>query len=121
MGLTNGRKSIGADVATAEPTMIGAIWIGAEVRLGVDGVPTSSGEADEGRGCARRFGAGIGPCAQASHSGVRISPGTGLGSLERLRRRLLDARDGWGIGSGLSGNPTWMRRQMRTRATTRSW
>jgi hypothetical protein len=41
--------------------------------------------------------------------------------VERVRRRLVEARGSWGRESGLSGNPIWMRRQMRTRATTRSW
>jgi len=44
------------------------------------------------------------PCAQASHSGLQISPGNGVGSLERVRRRL-DARGGWGHGEGLVGQP----------------
>ena len=34
-----------------------------------------------------------------------MSPGKGLGSLERLRRRLLDTRGTWGMGSGLSRQP----------------
>jgi hypothetical protein len=59
-GLTAG-MTIGADVATAEPPMVSAIWIGAEVRLGVDNAPTSAGEADEGRWEARRRGARFGP------------------------------------------------------------
>ena len=48
--------------------MVGAIWSGAEVRLGVDNAPTSAGEADEGRWEARCLGLRIGSlftgCAQ---------------------------------------------------------
>ena len=59
---------IRTDSATAEPPMVGAIWSGAEVRLGVDKAPMSAGEADEGRWAARRLGLCIGGlftgCAQ---------------------------------------------------------
>ena len=43
------RMPIRTEVATAEPPMVGAIWSGAEVRLGVDNAPTSAGEVDKGR------------------------------------------------------------------------
>jgi len=58
--------------------MVGAIWSGAEVRLGVDNAPTSAGEADEGRWEARCLGLRIGSlftgCAQrfVEESGERF-------------------------------------------------
>jgi hypothetical protein len=44
-GLAAG-MTIGTDVATAKPAVIGAIRIGTKVSLGVDGTPAASGEGD---------------------------------------------------------------------------
>jgi len=51
---------IGADVATAEPAMIGAILIRTEVPRGVDRAPTSAGEDHHRRGRAGSLGMRIG-------------------------------------------------------------
>src|SRR5262249_47590406 len=40
------------------------------------------------------------PCSQASQSGLWISPGKGLGSLERLRRGVSGLRGVRGVGRG---------------------
>ena len=45
----------------------------------------------------------------------------GLGSLERLRRGLSDLRGVLEVALGLAGHQTWMRRQSKTRTTSRSW
>ena len=70
---------IGADVATAAPPRVGAIRIGAEVRVGVDGAPTASGEVDEGRWGAWRCGACIGPLFTGLTQRFVDQPGKGLG------------------------------------------
>jgi hypothetical protein len=52
--------AIGAEIAAAEPAIVDAIWIGTEVRLGVDGAPASSGAGDEGRWRAWCLGVFVG-------------------------------------------------------------
>ena len=85
--------------------MIGAIWIGAEVRLGVDGVPTSSGEADEGRGCARRFGAGLGPLRTGLAQRCADQPGNGLGFFGAFAPALVRCEGRLGHWEWLVGQP----------------
>jgi hypothetical protein len=53
--------SIGADVAAAEPTVIGAIWSRTEVCVGVDNPSATSGKCDHGRWRAGRLAPCIGP------------------------------------------------------------
>ena len=77
-GLATG-VPIRPDVAASEPTVIGAIVIRTEVLRGGD--PAALGRV-------------LASCSQVSQSGLWMSPGKGLGSLERVRRRLLDARGG---------------------------
>jgi hypothetical protein len=54
-GLTAG-MAISAEIAAAEPALVGAIGIGTEVRSGVDGAPASSGAGDDWRGRAGCLG-----------------------------------------------------------------
>src|SRR5439155_4241427 len=67
-GLTNGRKSIGADIAAAQPAMIGTIRLWTEVRVGVDSPSATAGVTENRRWEARRLGLRIGclftGCAQ---------------------------------------------------------
>jgi hypothetical protein len=51
---------IGAEVATAEPAVIGAIWSRTEVRVRVDSPSATSGERDHGRWRAGRLASCIG-------------------------------------------------------------
>jgi hypothetical protein len=101
--------------------VIGAILIRTEMPRGVDGASASPREDDHRRWRARALGRVSSPCSQASHRDLWIYPVNGLGSLERLRRGLLGLRDDWGGGPGWSGHQTWMRRQINTKATSRSW
>ena len=101
--------------------MIGAIVIRTAMLSRVDGVPGASGAGEHRRRYARRFGWCIG--TYLTHFAERFmeQPGKGLGSLERLRRGLSGSRDVLEAPLGLAGHPTWMRRQIKTRATGRSW
>ena len=103
-GLTAG-MTIGPDVATAEPAVIGAIWIGAEMRLGVDGAPTSAGEADEGRWGARRCGAGIGPLRTGLAQRFTDQPRKGLGFFGAFASALVGFAERVGHGEWLVGQP----------------
>ena len=93
--------TIGAEVATAEPPMVGAIWIGAEVRLGVDNAPTAAGEADAGRWEARRRGARFGPLFTGLTERFMDESRKGFGGLGTLAsgRGQLAGRLGYGPGS----------------------
>ena len=72
-GLATG-MTISADVAAAEPAVIGAIGLRTEVRLGVDGAPASSGEGMIGGGAPGAWGRASAPCSQASQSGLSDIP-----------------------------------------------
>ena len=58
-GLATGMP-IGADIAAAQPAMIGTIRLWAEVRVGVDSPSATSGVTDDWRWEARRLGRRIG-------------------------------------------------------------
>src|ERR687892_294319 len=103
-GLTAG-MTIGADVATAEPTVVGAIRIRAEVRVGVDGAPTSSGEADEGRWGVRRFGADIGPLHAGLAQRFVDQPGKRLGVFGACASTLVGCGGRLWHSGGLVGQP----------------
>src|SRR5215831_13302233 len=74
-----------------------------------------------GGGAPGALGGASVPFSHASHSGLWISPVKGLGALERWGRSLSSLRDILVVALGWSDHPTWMRRQIKTRATRRSW
>ena len=59
-GLTNGRKSIGTDVATSCPAGIGTVRVRTKLLLGVDGALASARGGDQRRRGTRGLGTGIG-------------------------------------------------------------
>jgi len=73
-----------------------------------------------GGGAPGALGRASSPCSQASHKGLWIYPVKGLGSLARLRRGLAGLNGLWDAGLREEGPQTCMRRQINTRATTRS-
>jgi hypothetical protein len=69
-GLATGMP-IGAEVAASEPAVIGAIRVGTEMRVRIDGAPSPSREAQDGRWRAgRRLRAWIGPLLTGLAEGV---------------------------------------------------
>ena len=109
---------IGADVAAAEPAMVGTIRLGTEVRVGVDSAPAASGEGDEGRWRARRLGAYIGSLLTGLTQRFVDQSGERVWVLWSVGVGAYWVRGAFGARGGLSGNPTWMRRQINTRATS---
>ena len=99
------RMAIGAEVAAAEPTLVGTMRLGTEVSLGVNGALAASGEGDDrrwGTGCLRTdSSAGLTSLAQRfveiSREGFGLLGAFALGliGLERLGR----------CGSGRIGPP----------------
>ena len=111
----------GADGATAAPPLRGAIRLGAAVRARGDEASPASGEAEAGRWGARRCQVGLGSRRTGLTPRCAQQPGQGLGVWGGVwGRRLSEARGGWGRGRGCAGHPTWLRRQRRPRAPTRS-
>jgi hypothetical protein len=55
------RMAVGAEVAAAEPALVGTTGSGTKVRVGVDGAPAASGEGDHGWRRPGRLGACISP------------------------------------------------------------
>jgi hypothetical protein len=107
---------MGTDGATAEPPMRGAIRSGAAVRAGGDDRPPSSGEADEGRGGARRCGAGIAPRRPGLAQRFVEQPGQGLGFCGALASALVGCEGRLGHGAWLVG-PSAMEEQTDAHAS----
>src|SRR5262249_53558935 len=61
------------------------------------------------------------PRAHASQSGLWSRPVKSVGAVERLRRGLAGLRDIFEVAREGSGHTRWMRKQIKTRATNRSW
>ena len=98
--------SIGADIAAAQPAMVGTIRLWTEVRVGVDSPSATSGATDDRRWEARRLGLRIGSlctgCAQrfVEESGEEFglfdasaSALTGLGGRCGRTRRVVRPHD----------------------------
>ena len=98
LGLTNGRKSIGAEVAASEPAVVGAIGLRTEVRVGVDGAPASSGESDDRRGLTRCLGASIGSLLTGLAQRFVHQPGKGLGFLRASASAFIGCEGRLGLG-----------------------
>ena len=79
--------AIGADLAAAQPAMIGAIRLWTEVRAGVDSPSAILGVTDDRWWEARRLGLRIGCLFTGCAQRFVDEPGKGLGSLTRRRRR----------------------------------
>lgn len=104
-GLATG-MSIGADIAAAQPAMVGTIRLWTEVRVGVDSPSATPGATDDRRWEARRLGLRIGSlctgCAQrfVEESGEEFglfsasaSALTGLGGRCGRTRRVVRPHD----------------------------
>ena len=118
-GLAAG-MTVRADVAAAEPAVIRAIVLGTELPRGVDGASASPRDDEHWRWCARSFETSIEPLLTGLTRGFVDIAGEGLGSLARLRRALAGLNGLWDAGLREEGPQTCMRRQINTRATTRS-
>ena len=120
-GLATGMP-IGADVAASEPAMIGAIRIGTEVRC-VSTVRRRPRVKVMHRGWRTwRLGACIGSLLTGLAERFVEQPRKGFGFFGALASGLVRLEGGLGVWRGeSSGHQTWMRRQINTRATKRSW
>src|SRR5262249_44052925 len=96
---------IGAEVAASEPAMVGTIRGRTEVRLGVDSPLASAGEADEGRGYVRRFGACCGPLFTGVTKQIMDESSKGYGGWRALAAERGRPAGCLGYGPGSVGPP----------------
>ena len=97
---------ISTDVAASEPAVIGAIRIGTEVRVRVDGAPSPSGEGHDGRWRAeRRLGVWIGPLLTGLAEGLVDQSGEGFGFFGAFASALVGFKGQLGRGGWLVGPP----------------
>src|SRR6266446_8146753 len=83
------RMPVRAEIATAQPAVIGAVVIWTEMLRSVDGAPASSGEGEHKRGCARRFGWCIGAFLTRCAERFVEQPSEGFGFCGVLAPRLI--------------------------------
>ena len=97
--------TIGADITTAQPAMIGTIRIGTEVRLGFNGAPASSGERDDRRGRAGCLEACIGSLLTGRTERFVEESGEGLTFFRAFASRLVGLAEHLGDDAGIVGPP----------------
>jgi hypothetical protein len=112
LGLTNGRKSIGTDVATSEPAEIGAVLVGTELLLGVNGALAATRRGEQRRWGAGQLGQGIGRLLTSLTQGFMEEAGKGFGFLGAFtpRGNRCDRRRAKG---GALGGPQHMKYQVQ--------
>src|SRR5215813_10012434 len=103
-GLAAG-MTIRADVAAAEPAMVGTIWLGTEVGARIDRPSATSGERDYGRWRAGRLASCLGPLRTGLAERFVEEPREGLRLFGAFTPGLVGLEGPVRCGPGMVGRP----------------
>jgi hypothetical protein len=97
--------AVGADIAQAEPAMIGAIGIGTEMPRRIDGAFAATGEGDDRWRCPGGLGMRVDTVLTGLTQGLLDISGKGFGFFRALTSGFYGFSRGWRSGPTRIGPP----------------